>query len=136
MTSLTTDKNTPSRDEELVSYGVATAKKLFAGSIAVINASGYIQPGTIATGLIAAGRADEQVDNTTGADGAVSANVIRNKAFKWDNAGDIVQADVGKKAYITDDQTVTAVSSGKSVLGTITDVDSDGVWVFVSANKE
>ena len=132
MAALAADRNTPYRDGELFSFKVKAAAKIYAGSI-VVSDAGYAKPGVKAAGLIYLGRAEEFVDNTNGADGDVSVLVRRGRAFKWANAGGAnaaAQADVGKPAYIFDDQTVTDVDAGASKLGDaiILAVDSDGVW--------
>lgn len=133
MAALAADRSTPYRDGELFSYKVKGGAKIFAGSI-VVSDAGYSKPGVKAENLVYLGRAEEYVDNTGGADGDKSVIVRRNRAFKWDNAGGggaITQADVGKPAYILDDQTVTDVAAGASKTGNaiILAVDSDGVWV-------
>ena len=133
MAALTADRNTPYRDGELVSFKVKAAAKIYAGSI-VVSDAGYAKPGVKAENLVYLGRAEEFVDNTNGSDGDVSVLVRRGRAFKWANAGGAnaaAQADVGKPAYIFDDQTVTDVAAGASKMGNaiILAVDSDGVWV-------
>ena len=133
MAALTADRNTQYRDGEMVSFKVKAAAKIYAGSI-VVSDAGYAKPGVKAAGLIYLGRAEEFVDNTNGSDGDVSVLVRRGRAFKWANAtgaNAAAQADVGKPAYIFDDQTVTDVDSGASKMGDaiILAVESDGVWV-------
>ena len=131
--ALTQDRNTPMQDGELIAVPVATTKKIFAGSLVAANASGYATPGAVATTLTYLGRAEEQVDNTTGANGDKTVNVRRKKAFKWKNHGaDLVtQAELGKVCYIVDDETVakTNGTSTRSAAGTVVGIDSDGVWV-------
>ena len=109
--------------------------KIYAGAI-VVSDAGYAKPGVKAENLIYLGRAEEQVDNsaTGAADGDKSVVVRRGRAFKWANAAGanaIAQADVGKPAYIFDDQTVTDVAAGASKAGDaiILAVDDDGVWI-------
>ena len=133
MAALTADRNTPYRDGELVKFKVKAAAKIYAGAI-VVSDAGYAKPGVKAENLIYLGRAEEFVDNTNGSDGDVSVLVRRGRAFKWANAGGAnaaAQADVGKPAYIFDDQTVTDVAAGASKAGVaiILAVESDGVWV-------
>ena len=94
---------------------------------------GYAAPGGVATGLIAAGRSETTVDNTNGADGAVSADV-RPGIYRYKNstAGDaIAQADAGTDCFIVDDETVakTNGTNTRSRAGKIIGVDSNGVWV-------
>lgn len=135
MAALAADRNTPYRDGELVSFKVKAGVKFYAGAI-VVSDAGYAKPGVKAANLIYLGRAEEQVDNSaTGAsDGDKSVVVRRGRAFKWANAAGAnaaAQADVGKPAYIFDDQTVTDVAAGASKAGDaiILGVDDDGVWI-------
>ena len=137
---LTADRNTQMQDAELISVPIAAAKKIFAGSLVAINATGYATPGAAAATLTYLGRAEEAVDNTAGADGALSVLVRRGKAFKFGNyASDAVtQAEMGKLCYIYDDAQVAKTSSAgtRSVAGIVLGVDSDGVWVGESTRSD
>lgn len=126
---------------EIFNLPVAATKKIYAGGLTVINSSGYAQPGSTATGLIAVGMAEPMqnvagtlsADNGSGSNGDISC-VVRQGCFKWANssAGDaITQQHAGLDCYIVDDQTV-ALTDGygtRSRAGKIQQVDSDGVWV-------
>lgn len=128
---LTQDRNTSMKATDVVVIGLAANTKIFAGSLVMLNAAGYAVPGSTATGLTYAGRAEEFVDNTSGAAGTAHVEIRRNKAFKWTNDGSIVQASLLKSAYVVDDGTVAATDGGgtRSVAGRIVGIDSDGVWV-------
>lgn len=133
MTALASDRNTPERDGKSFSFAVAAAAKIFAGALVCLNATGYAVKGATATGLKAQGRAEEQVDNTSGADGALSIKVAKG-VFRFANsaAGDaITAAEIGSTCYIVDDQTVakTDGTGTRSAAGKIVDVDVNGVWV-------
>lgn len=113
---------------------VKAATKIWAGSLVVIDA-GYAAPGRTATGLIAAGIAQETVDNSAGAAGD-KVIAVRRGVFKLGNSasGDLIaQADVGKAYYIVDDQTVakTDATGARSLGGMVYQVESDGVFVEV-----
>jgi len=131
--ALTADRDTTSRESVIFSYPVAAAKKIYAGSLVVLDASGNAEPGTTATGKVAIGRAREFIDNSAGA--AADLNVeVEQGTFRWGNssAGDaITKAEIGDTCYIVDDQTVakTDGTGTRSAAGKIVDVDSDGVWV-------
>lgn len=129
--SLTADRNTPLKHTDIVVIGVGAGLIIFGGSMVVVNAAGFAIPGKTATGLTFAGRAEEQVDNRGGVDGAVTVKVHRNRAFKWANDGSITQAQMLKTAYIVDDATVAATDSSgtRSAAGRIVGIDTDGVWV-------
>lgn len=51
---LSTDRNTPERDGRLVTHPMAAGKKIYAGALVVLNATGYAEPGSTATTLTAA----------------------------------------------------------------------------------
>jgi len=128
---LTADRNTPMKNTDIVVIGVGAGLRIFGGAMVVLNASGFAVPGKPGAGLTYVGRAEELVDNTGGADGAVSVPVRRNRAFKWANDGTVTQAQMFKPAYIVDDATVAATDSSgtRSAAGRIVGIDSDGVWV-------
>lgn len=130
---LTADRNTQMKDDELINVPIAANAKIYAGSLVAANASGYATPGAASTTLTYLGRAEEQVDNTGGANGAKTVNVRRRKAFKWKNSGTsaVTQAELGKVCYIEDDQTVSKTDQAGtlSAAGVVVGIDSDGVWV-------
>lgn len=132
MTALTADRDTPERAGKGFSNDVAASTEIFAGSLVVLDTSGNAEPGTTATGKVAAGRAKTYVDNSSGAAGDKTI-VIEPGTFKWANGDSITKANIGDAAYIVDDQTVSKGSSGKSQAGIIVGVDSDGVWVETKA---
>ncbi len=130
---LIADRNTPQRDAELVPVPMGAGKVIYAGSIVAANATGYAVPGAASTTLTYLGRAEEQVDNSGGGDGAQGILVHRLLAFKFANSGTdpVTQASLGKPCYIEDDQTVAATdgTSTLSAAGIVIGIDSDGVWV-------
>lgn len=136
MTALAQDRNTIRRDGIEFSLPVAAAKKIFAGALVARDVDGNATPGATATTLLGVGRAEEYVDNSSGAAGDKSVK-IRKGVFQFANSsgGDqITAADIGKDCYIVDDQTVAKTDGGitRSIAGRIFDVDSNGVWVEFS----
>lgn len=93
MTALTNDRNTNSRAGDVFSDPVAASAKIYAGALVMINATGYLAPGSTATGLKARGVAQEQVDNSAGADGDLNC-VSHKGTFKLANDGTIKAVDV------------------------------------------
>ena len=132
--ALKADRHTPYRDGELIEYSMAAAAKIYAGSIVVISA-GYAAKGSAAENLVCIGRAEEQVDNSSGAAGDKTIQVRAGKAFRWKNAtaaaDKVVAADIGKSAYIVDEETVSKTATGRSKAGRIVGLDDEGVWVYV-----
>ena len=131
MAALAKDRNTPVRPGDLIDVPVKAATKIYAGSLVVADA-GYAKPAAKAENLIALGRADEFVDNSSGAAGDVTVKVRRG-LFRWDNtavaAGTVKAAEIGKDVYIVDDHTVDKRAAGSSKAGKCLEVDSEGVWV-------
>lgn len=131
MTQLGAPRNTPKMGtDRLRAYPVADNVLCYQGAIAVVVA-GYLQPATTTTGgFRGGGRVRHTADNTVSGHtlGGITGE-IEFGCFKYANGDSIAQADVGKPAYAVDDQTVAKGASGKSRLGIIAQVDSDGVWV-------
>jgi hypothetical protein len=133
MAALAADRNTLEKLGKDLSLGVAAAKKCYAGGIACASATGFATPGAVATTLVVLGRFEETVDNTPGADGALTVRIKRG-VFRWLNssAGDLIAtANINAIAYIVDDQTVAKTNGGatRSAAGRIVDVDAQGVWI-------
>lgn len=118
---------------------VAAGVKIWAGALVVIRA-GYARPGTVAVGDLSAGRAEATVDNTTGAAGD-KVVTVRRGPHAWNNSasGDLIaQADVGKIAYIVDDQTVALTSNGgtRSPCGVILQLEGSSPIVETGVNPQ
>lgn len=133
MAALTTERSTNeiANGAHSLALPVKASTTIYQGAIVAIDASGYAIPGKKATGLKAAGRAEETVVNT-GADGAVTIRVTRG-VFIYNNtataANKITEANVLSPCYIEDDQTVTKLATGASIAGTVIRVDDEGVAV-------
>lgn len=130
MTALTKDRNTPYRSGTDVSHPIAASALIFLGSIVCLDDSGNAVPGSTSTTLVAAGRASETVDNSAGATGDDFIPVQRG-VFQYVNDGSIDRTHIGSDVYIVDDQTLSSVSTGKSVAGKLIDLDTGGVWVEI-----
>jgi hypothetical protein len=130
---LTKDRNTARREDDVYEYAVAANARIYAGAIVALNA-GWAQPGATAVGHVAAGRADEQADNTGGANGARTVRVRRG-VFKYRNSATdpITAADIGRQCFIQDDETVARTNGGntRSPAGVIREVEVTGVWVAI-----
>ena len=129
--ALSKDRSTKARMPGNWHYPLAAATKIYAGALVVLD-GGYLAPGSTKLGLIAIGRAEEAIDNSTGAAGAKRCETARG-CFLFANAAadPVVQADVGKDCYIVDDETVakTSGSNTRSVAGKVRAVEAGGVWV-------
>ena len=131
--ALSTDRNTPKKDSRLLSAPVAAGAKIYAGALVAASATGYAAPGSAVDTLTAIGRANEQVDNTDGADGDLHVEVEHDKEFWFFNSATdaVTQAEFGKDCYIEDDETVCKTAAGKSVAGRVTGLENGGVWVYI-----
>lgn len=130
---LNQDRDTHRSELTLFSDPVAASTRIFGGSIVMLDASGNAVPGATATDLTPRGIAQEFVDNSDGSAGDLVVQ-SRRGAFHLENDGSVTRADIGGQAYVVDDQTV-ANSNGtdsRSALGTIVDVDANGVWVDIA----
>ncbi len=130
MAALTEDRATPERIGDDFVDPVAAGAVFHAGALVVLDAAGNAAPATAAAGLISRGVAQEAADNSGGADGDISV-AVRKGVFPLANGGAITRANIGDPAYIVDDQSVTEASAGSSAVGTIVDVDAEGVWVRI-----
>lgn len=116
---------------------------IYQGTIVMIDASGYANPGATATGSVGAGvaRNNTGLDRWTNSGSDGDSNVeYEEGTFKFANssAGDaITKAEVGKVCYIVDNQTVakTDGTGSRSPAGLVAFVDADG-GVFVDFDIE
>lgn len=129
--ALSKDRNTPFRDGTVFRRAVKAGVVIHAGALVVLDA-GFAAPGRTAVGLVAAGRAESAVDNTSGASGDTHVDVRRGIfAFNSDLADPVTA--IGGSCFIVDDETVAATSGGdtRSPAGRVLDVEDDVVWVEI-----
>jgi hypothetical protein len=112
------------------SFLVEDSVHIYKGAYVVANAAGYAEPATNAADKVLLGVAVEECDNTLAghSQGGKSVRVMRGGNFPFTTA-DLVQADVGLKCYIEDDDTVN--DAGTSTQGIIAGI----VTEIVSATK-
>lgn len=135
--ALTADRNTAQLGTGKHRGPVAASQKIYAGALVMRNAAGNLVKGATATGLVGVGRAEEQVDNSTGAAGALSIDYLPG-TFRFDNstaADEITAADIGSVCYAVDDETVakTHATNTRSPAGIVEGVGAQGVWVRIDA---
>lgn len=131
MTALSASYDARRKDGALVAYPVGAGVHVFKGALlAVAAATGLVQPASDAPGLVFAGVAYEEADNTGGAAGAVSVRVLKTGVFTLAKAG-TGPADVGKTALAVDDGTVaTAPTADNVACGVVVGV-ADGAHLRV-----
>lgn len=126
------------KDGELIVQDVAASTTIEAGKMTARNSSGYAVEAADTAGLVVTGRAEEKVDNSSGANGDKTVEVRRNKAFKFKNSGTnaVTVAEIGKDVFVEDDETVAKEPGINSIIaGQCIGVESDGVWVFIPGGK-
>lgn len=125
------------RAGEIRQYPVAASTTIYAGTMVALNSSGYAIPAADTAGLLVIGRAEEYVDNAAGSAGDLTVN-CRKGVFRYANSGSAAVdavADVGKFAFVEDDQTVAETSTHSVKAGIVVDIDDDGVWVDMTGNR-
>jgi hypothetical protein len=114
---LTGNRNTKKHGERAVYedyvLDVAASTIIYQGSMVARDASGNAVPASAAQGLRIIGRAEEKVDNSAGIAGAKTVK-IRKGVFEFANGTTVdalTKADIGRKIYASDDQTLARTSS-------------------------
>lgn len=105
MTALTKDIQRVEKEGKLLAMPVKGGVVCFKNALLMIGADGYVKPCISEAGASFAGMAYEKVTATNAADGDLLIRVERENAIYVDGAG-FVQADLGKKVYAADDNTV------------------------------
>jgi hypothetical protein len=138
MTALAAPYDARMKPGEMTRYPVAAGAFCYKGGLAVLN-GGYAQPAADAAGTQFVGVFAESADNLTGAiqpgfvepsigspspplpsgiaqgsAGAIGARVYKEGAFVFSKAG-AVQSDVGKQAFVVDDNTVSTSATTHNV---------------------
>jgi len=129
MANLTDNKEVVEKARRLVSHPMAVAA-FFKGSLAKINAAGYLDVMAAEVGAKFAGISEFAVDNSGGAVGDLEGSVLREGIFLLEGAGFTI-ADVGSVVYASDDQTIsTTQGANELAVGKIVNfVSATQVWV-------
>lgn len=112
---------------------------VFKGGLVATDATGFVISGTGvgATGLKIWGIATKDVNNTGGANGALTVDVLRG-VFPFNNLGGdlVVQGDVGSSVFADDDNTVrhTSNTSTRSNAGVFLGFDESGLCLVQVGN--
>jgi len=110
-------------DQELRSFAVGAAKRVFRGGFVGLAATGYAQP--LVAGDSFAGLAYEEADNSAGAAGAKSVRVYTQGDFHLTLAGATI-AHIGRPVFASADDTLTFTANGNSYAGFVQDVPASG----------
>lgn len=125
------ERKTPMRDGVKIALGVAANTLVEAGHMGAVNAAGYVVPASNTVGLKVMGRIEQTVDNTGGANGDLSVEILRRKAFKLKNssASPVTVAKIGESVMVEDSITVANDTTNDIPAGTCIGLEPDGVWV-------
>jgi len=111
VTVASADRQYQRKEGELVNYKMIAADIIYKGTMVTTPVgeatnSGYAKPGTNELLSRFLGVSVEKMDNSAGAIGVKSVRVWTSGSFEFVFSGTATQADVGKRVYIVDDQTV------------------------------
>lgn len=116
---------------------VAAAIKVWCGAMVFLLATGYVSDEP-AHNAVCLGVAEETVDNLLGSAGAKSLTPARGTPAMVNSAGvdALTSADIGRRVYAVDDQTVARTSGGgtRCVAGRLVAIE-DG-WCFVEVGVD
>lgn len=141
MTALAQDRNTMRKYEERILAEdplIAATTTVWNGSLVANNAAGALIPASDTAGITVVGVAQRKMANATGAAAKViPAGKVAAGVYKFFTTGGnaLTIVDVGKNAFVLDDQTVvrTAGTTNAIVAGVVDSIDPDGgVWVKVN----
>ena len=132
--ALSADKELQYTEGVEVPFPVINADIIYAGGLTCVNAAGYALPGADTAGLIFAGVALEQVDNSLGSAGDKTVVLRRRGLIRMTFATAIAQANVGDNVFIVDDETVdvAAQTTNDIFCGIIAAyIDTTHAWVDI-----
>ena len=127
MTALTKGIAREGKNSKMPHYGVDADAIIFRGALTMINAAGFLVPCSDIAGAVFAGIARTEVDATGLFAGECGADVESVDAYEVAIVG-AVAADMGKKVYALDDNTVGLVQAGN-------EVDAGRIIEVISATK-
>jgi len=120
---------------DIIEPGVAANAVIYQGGLVCFDADGFIVPAAATAGYSACvGVSQEDVDNTGGADGALTCRIYRGIYLFTDGASPaaLTVAANGDFCYASDDETINQGDAGsRPIAGIIEDVVTGGVWVRV-----
>ncbi len=109
-------------------FKMPTAKTAYKGAIAALDISvGKVIPAETQTDLFIIGTFAENVANASGADMDVGVKLKREIEVTWfknDGTNPVTATDLGKDVYVVDDQTVSVLSTGRSIIGKAWAIDT------------
>ncbi len=125
MAALGAERDTARKEGAFEAYPLKAGVKIYKGGMACTDANGYLVPASDTAGLKFAGMSRSTYDNTNGANGAITGEVMRKGMFMYDSGHDLTGHE-GELAYVADDHTVdlTGNVAHQILAGAISHVDS------------
>lgn len=116
---------------------VAASTTLYQGTMAFVNATGYIDDDTASGVNKFAGIVPVQVDNSSGAAGDLDTDLFAEGQFLLTGSG-FTQADVGKPVFATDNNTIVLAPTDAAVyVGTVATFESTTtLWVRLDTEEQ
>ncbi len=105
-------------DQELRTFQVEGTAHIYKGSLVGLASTGYAQP--LAAGDPFVGIAYEEIDNTSGANGALTVRVYTLGDFGLSLSGAAI-TDIGRPVFASADDTLTFTGAGNSYVGIVQD---------------
>ncbi len=130
MTALSSSRRIREERAAYKQFPLAAVSVFQGGAACIDTATGYVTKAAANTALKVIGLFAENVDNSGGSAGDLSANVKLAKevvGYRFVNGATsdaIVSADIGKFCYFLDDQTVSILPGSNAVAGVVLDVDA------------
>lgn len=115
---------------------VAAGVRIFKGALIARDRAGFVRPAQDIGGWKVLGVAQEQVDNTSGTNGAQEVKYLTAVSVRVqnDSVAPVTQAQLYGVVYVKDDQTVQAVSPNGVVAGVAESIELDGtIMLYVAA---
>ena len=118
------------KDDCRLGLKIYQSTRLYEGTMVFVNASGYADDDTGSGVNKFAGIAVSDYDNSSGADGDLSCELLADGVFLLTGSG-FTQADVGKQAFATDNYTVVVADTAAAVrIGVVVGYESSTkIWV-------
>lgn len=129
MANLTAPYDIQRAKAEVASYKVAANAVIYAGAFVEIDSNGYATKHIQGAAKKVVGVALESVDNTGGANGDKTIEVLRQGVITRDLAAGhgFTQASIGADVYAEDDNTVTGTATGRTKVGRLIEFASSTI---------
>jgi predicted RecA/RadA family phage recombinase len=130
--ALTSDQTYPRRGLKAsgteFGYPVAPGETVYRGSLCNVNAAGQLQRLQTASGVAFVGMAEAQLVNAGNA-AASALSVVALKGVFGIPVASATVSNIGASVYASDDGTLTLVSTGNTLVGTLVGIENGLTYV-------